>query len=327
MGHRIRQHLVLMSCTVQADHVTELADTPVRPTTRTPRTAPAWGVDAALLGVAVVWGSSYLAAKTVATPATVPGFLSLRFAVAVACLALPLLPRLRRTTALELRLGATYGAVLSAIFALETYGVIGTTASNAGLIISLTMLMTPWLEGRLRGRRLPAGFYRAAVVALVGVALLTQAGGFAPPSWGDGLILVAAAVRAVHVTVIDRTTAGRDLDSARLTVVQFAVVAAVMTLVSGLSGTGPVAVARTFDGTDWLLTLYLALACTVFAFFVQVWAVRRTSPSRVSLLLGTEPLWAAGLGISLAGDPLTAATLLGGALVLLGTSLGRRQLG
>jgi len=138
---------------------------------------------------------------------------------------------------------------------------------------------------------------------------------------------MAAAVRAVHVTVIDRTTAGRDLDSARLTVVQFAVVAAVMTLVSGLSGTGPVAVARTFDGTDWLLTLYLALACTVFAFFVQVWAVRRTSPSRVSLLLGTEPLWAAVLGTSLAGDPLTAATLIGGALVLLGTSLGRRQLG
>ncbi len=58
-----------------------------------------------------------------------------------------------------------------------------------------------------------------------------------------------------------------------------------------------------------------------------MWAVRRTSPSRVSLLLGTEPLWAAAAGIALGGERLGALGLAGGALVLVGTAWGRRAAG
>jgi hypothetical protein len=68
--------------------------------------------------------------------------------------------------------------------------------------------------------------------------------------------------------------------------------------------------------------LYLVLVCTVFAFFVQIWAVRRTSPSRVSLLLGTEPVWAAVVGITIAGDSFEIAGYCGVALVLTGTAWG-----
>ncbi len=39
----------------------------------------------------------------------------------------------------------------------------------------------------------------------------------------------------------------------------------------------------------------------------------------VSLLLGTEPLWAAAVGLTLGGDRLTPAGLAGAALVLVGT--------
>ena len=70
--------------------------------------------------------------------------------------------------------------------------------------------------------------------------------------------------------------------------------------------------------------LYLSLFCTLFAFFVQMWAVRATSPSRVSLLLGTEPLWAAIFGITVAGNRMGPLALLGGALVLVATEWGRR---
>lgn len=38
------------------------------------------------------------------------------------------------------------GLVLSGIFLLETYGVVHTSATNAGLIISLTMIFTPLAE-------------------------------------------------------------------------------------------------------------------------------------------------------------------------------------
>jgi drug/metabolite transporter (DMT)-like permease len=281
-------------------------------------------VDLGLLAVAMLWGSSYLAAKEVVPADVVFDFLVIRFAIAAAALAVLLAPRLRYTSRTELVLGAVFGSILSVIFTLETFGVTKTSASNAGLIISLTIVMTPLLEHRVRGTRLPMSFYAATGTALAGVAILVQGNGFAPPSGGDLLILLAAVARAVHVTVIARLSEGRTLDSGRVTLVQLCTALIVFTALSLSTGRGVGEVAADMTGRGWLLTVYLALGCTVFAFFIQTWAVRRTSSSRVSLLLGTEPLWAAAVGVLLAGDPLTIVGLIGALLILTGTNGARR---
>ena len=80
-------------------------------------------------------------------------------------------------------------------------------------------------------------------------------------------------------------------------------------------------------GMDWSAALqmaYLVIVCTVFPFFIQMWAVRKTSPTRVSLLLGTEPVWAAVIGVTLAGDVLGPVGIFGVVLVLAGTMWGQR---
>ena len=61
---------------------------------------------------------------------------------------------------------------------------------------------------------------------------------------------------------------------------------------------------------------YLVLFCTLFAFYVQNYAVRRTSPTRVSLLMGSEPLFGAIFAMVWLQESLTALQLLGGALIL-----------
>lgn len=280
-------------------------------------------VDAALLAVAVVWGSSYLAAKEVVTTDSVFSFLVIRFALAALGLAIVLAPRLRHIDRTEIALGMIFGTILSIIFTLETFGVTMTSASNAGLIISLTIVMTPLLERWIRRTYLPPMFYGAAVIAIVGVGLLTQNGGFATPSLGDLLILAAAATRAVHVIVIARLSEKRTLDSARVTLVQLCTGLFVFAALSQISGRGVSEVAARMSTQSWILTIYLALVCTVFAFFIQIWAVRRTSPARVSLLLGTEPLWAAAIGVLFAHDPVTALGVTGALMILAGTNWGR----
>jgi drug/metabolite transporter (DMT)-like permease len=280
-------------------------------------------VDLALLAVAVGWGSSYLAAKEVVATDGVFAFLAIRFAVAALALAILLAPKLRQFNRSEIVLGMLFGTILSVILTFETFGVTTTSASNAGLIISLTVVMTPLLEQWIRRTHLPAPFHGAAVIAVVGVGLLTQSGGFVVPGVGDLLILLAAAARAVHVTVIARLSEKRTLDSARVTLVQLCTGLVVFAVLSQLTGRGVGEIAAQMDTRSWLLTAYLALVCTVFAFFIQIWAVRRTSPARVSLLLGTEPLWAAAIGVLLAGDPLTAIGVCGALLILLGTNWGR----
>jgi drug/metabolite transporter (DMT)-like permease len=75
---------------------------------------------------------------------------------------------------------------------------------------------------------------------------------------------------------------------------------------------------------SWARLVYLALFCSVFAFAAQTWAVRRTSPSRASLLMGTEPVWAVAIGIGIGGERLTVLAAAGAALIVAATVAGQR---
>ncbi|MGW0905732.1 DMT family transporter [Streptomyces sp. NPDC002853] len=289
-----------------------------------PAARRAWLTDLPVLLVAVVWGASYLAAKGITTTHTVVAVLVLRFAVVLPALVIAGWRGLRALTAPQWRGAGVLGLVLSGIFLLETYGVVHTSATNAGLIISLTMIFTPLAEAAVMRKRPPRAFLAAAGLSVLGVVLLTQGGGFTRPSVGDGLIFLAALARTVHVLAMSRIKAVQGADALSLTTVQLGGAVTVFAVLA-VAGTGasPWSVAAGFGAREWAGLLFLSVFCTLFAFFVQMWAVRRTSPSRVSLLLGTEPLWAAAVGIALGGERLGVVGLVGGVLVLVGTSWGR----
>ncbi|MFC8127842.1 DMT family transporter [Streptomyces sp. NPDC057302] len=289
-----------------------------------PAARRAWLTDLPVLLVAVVWGASYLAAKGITTTHTVVAVLVLRFAVVLPALVVAGWRGLRALTAPQWRGAGVLGLILSGIFLLETYGVVHTSATNAGLIISLTMIFTPLAEAAVTRERPPRAFLAAAGLSVLGVVLLTQGGGFTRPSPGDGLILLAALARTVHVLAMSRIKAVRDADALSLTTVQLGGAVAVFALLAAAgTGASPWSVAVGFGAREWAGLIFLSVFCTLFAFFVQMWAVRRTSPSRVSLLLGTEPLWAAAVGIAVGGERLGLVGLVGGVLVLVGTSWGR----
>ncbi|MFJ3641525.1 DMT family transporter [Streptomyces sp. NPDC090108] len=280
--------------------------------------------DLPVLLVAVVWGASYLAAKDVTTARTVLAVLVLRFALAVPVLVVAARRSLRALTGAQWRGAALLGLILSGIFLLETYGVVHTSATNAGLIISLTMVFTPLAETAVTRTRPAPSFLGAAALSVLGVVLLTQGGGFTRPSAGDLLMLLAALARTLHVLAMSRIRAVQTAAPLPLTTVQLGTAVVVFAALSAAGGPTPWATAAGFGVRDWAGLLFLSALCTVVAFFVQMWAVRRSSPSRVSLLLGTEPLWAAAAGLLLGGERLGATGLAGGALVLVGTAWGRR---
>ncbi|MEU9151990.1 DMT family transporter [Streptomyces sp. NPDC048417] len=270
--------------------------------------------DGVLLALAAVWGSSYLTAKTATDALPVLIVLFLRYAIgALVCLAA--LRGVGSLTRDEKRYGSLLGLTQAAVLVLETYGVAHTSAGNAGLIISLTLVLTPVLD---RGR-LPGRFFLAVGVCVVGVGLLVSGNGLRAPGAGDLLMLGAAVVRAGHVVLVGRVTAGRAVRPFQVTAVQTAV-GAVLFLVPAAPGL-PV-LARTGAAT-WAQLVYLALCCGLCAFLAQTWAVQRTSATRASLLLGTEPVWALLVGVGLGGERLTALGVLGAALIVSGTYWGQ----
>lgn len=278
-------------------------------------------VDVLLIAVAAVWGASFAAAKSLALDVGVAPAVALRFLVAAAALAvICAMRRERMPRGRGLAVAVALGFSQAAIIGLETWGVHLTSATNAGLLISLALILTPVLDSLAARSWLPRSYFVAAVAAVVGVALLVSDGGLRMPSAGDALVIAAAVVRAFHVTASARLTRGRSDSTLAVVLIQLIVCAATASLVAGAEL--PAAVDR-LDGSGWANVVFLGLMCSVFAFVVQLWAVRRTSATRASILMGTEPVWALLVGILLGGEIVGAVGLLGAALIVAASYAGQ----
>jgi drug/metabolite transporter (DMT)-like permease len=279
-------------------------------------------VDLLLLLVALVWGSSYLAAKALTDTVGVTVVLSLRFLITtVALVVISLMWNRHRTTRRETLVGVVLGLTQAAVLILETHGIAGTSATNAGLIISLVIVFTPVTESIAFRVPLPRMVLIAGIVAVVGVCLLVSGDGVVAPTLGDMLVLAAALVRAVHVTAVSALTRGRGFSALTLTLTQSAVCAILYTLADYQ---GVLHAVQHFGTGEWLGVLYLGLACSVFAFLVQTWAIQQTSASRASLLMGTEPIWAVLIGLGIGQETLHLLGVIGAGLIITGTYLGLR---
>jgi len=126
--------------------------------------------------------------------------LALRFALTTVALGTVWLFRRERVAPREWGVSVVLGIFQAVVLVLETYGVRHTSASNAGLIISLTIIFTPILDCVARRNWLPAPFFIATVVAIVGVGVLISSNGLHVPTSGDVMMLAAALVRSIHVT-------------------------------------------------------------------------------------------------------------------------------
>ena len=277
-------------------------------------------VDLVLLAVAMVWGASYLSAKAITPFATVPAMLSVRFGIATLAMIAIWLIRRKKFSRTDVILGIVFGLTQSAIMTVETYGLKITSATNAGLLISLTIIFTPIMESAWKKRWLPKSFFLAAVGAIVGVALLVTGNGIQEPNWGDVLLFVAAIVRAVHVTAQGVLTKDRDASSFNMILLQ-CLTATVVFFVVDIPGAFDAI--NTFGPAQWAGTLFLALFCSVFAFVAQLWAIRRTSASRSSLLLATEPIWAVIIAVLFGGETLAVLGIVGAAVIIFSTYIGQ----
>lgn len=277
-----------------------------------------WTADLSLLLVALIWGTTYVASKDVVSSVPVPEFLFIRFALTT-LLMLPLtFSAVRKADRATWLVGTIFGVFLFAIFMLETFGVAHTSAANAGFIISLFAVMVPLVDSLVYRRKPKTGLLGAVVLSVVGTALLTLHG--YRINLGDFLVLGAALSRAIQMTVTKRLTDGKQMNSGALTTIQLAVVAMGSGLVTAFQHPSLTGLTPSF----WLITGYLAVFATMFAFFVQLTMIRRTSPARVAVLMSTEPVFAAICSVALLGEHLTIASMAGGLCIVIAMLWGRR---
>jgi drug/metabolite transporter (DMT)-like permease len=276
-------------------------------------------VDAAVLGVAVVWGASYPVTKVALAGAPVLVLIFYRFCATACIMSLLAGRELAAASRGDILRATALGTILAAIFISEIAGLSLTSATNAALVISLCTLFTPFLDYGLSRRLPPPVVVAGAALACVGVGFLV--GSLSAWTLGDTLILLAAVLRAIMVVSTKRLMSGRPMSSAALTAVQSTAVTAVaFVAVASLDSVRTLAVNA--DASFWASVAFLSLFCTVVAFYVQNAAVRRSGPTRVGFLMGTEPLFGFALAHLLLSEPVTASALIGAVLIVAGTFAG-----
>jgi len=275
--------------------------------------------DFMLLVVAAVWGSTYLVVKALGNVGEITGMMALRFVIASAALWLYWAFTRTKFQKQEWLLGIAFGISQIIVLNLEAQSVHYTSATNGGLIIALSIVSVPILESAWRKNWLPKKFFIATLIALIGVFLLIIGNGVVQPNIGDLLMLLAVILRTIHFVALGVFTQGKTYSPVNLTVVMVSTSALVMMCINPV---GAIKNAMIYTPFDWTLMLFLAIICTSAAFIGMNWAVKHTSASRASLLLGTEPVWSTVIATIVGGELMGPMGILGTLLILGGTYWG-----
>jgi drug/metabolite transporter (DMT)-like permease len=271
-----------------------------------------WLVTAALVGVAALWGATFVMVKNAIAAYPVWSFLGLRFLVATIAFAALFPSTFRRFRPGTLRAGLIAGLLLTAGYVFQTLGLARTSASKAAFITGMFVVITPFMQAVVLRRvpRWPA--WLGVGASVVGLWLL--AGGGVAGGWGTGdtLVLLCAVAYSAHMISLGST--GRSHDARPLTFVQLATAAVVCGVVgivtehAGLPHTAPV----------WIALAVTGVFASAVAFAVQTYAQKHLSPTRTALVLVCEPAFGGLFGWLLAGEVLGLQGIAGAALIVVG---------
>ena len=274
------------------------------------RRDPALAAELALVGIAAVWGLTFVTVQDAIRELPVTAFLAYRFTAAAAVMAIVFGRQLRALPRAGVRAGLVMGAFLTTGYLFQTLGLATTTASNAGFVTGLFVVLTPIFAAVFLRERTTRLVWAAAGVAAVGLLLLSGAGAAGAGSTGDLLVFVAACAFAFHILATERGV--RRYSPEALLVVQLAVCGFVCLALGAAAGD---LVAPT-GATVWTALIVTSLVASALGYLVQSYAQRHAPPARTALILASEPAFAGLFAFLLNGERLSAVQWTGAALMM-----------
>ena len=242
------------------------------------------------------------------------------------------------------------GSVLFVAVLLQQFGILFTTAGNAGFITGSYVVFTP-IFGIFLGRKTGYATWIGSILTLAGLYFLSAAGR-ASINPGDIIIVASAFFWTVHVLVIDRLMNSdmkrkSSVDPLELSAGQFAVCGLLMMFGALFAETRVVSTVRLFNPAllaaglfEWqpfpdlvlalvagttrlspemlIPILYGGLCSVGIAYTLQVIAQRDAPPAHATIILCFEGCFAALGGVLLLSEKIGAWTLLGFVLMLAG---------
>ena len=279
---------------------------------------------ATLLAVALSYGSQDVALRLVLTLTAAPSppaVALVKALIQAAAFAPPYFLSQREGTAppWSVSLGLAAALVASNEFLLE--GIKRTSAAKAAFLLQLSVVFTPILEYLVLRRRQGARVWLGALCACVGCACLTSSSDdsfvVVQQRTGDLLVVAAATAWAAYIVL----TAAIPSDAGALEVQARKNLACAFFYGACWASSASVEASGAWTPLALLVVAYCALVPGALADVLQQRAQAAIHAAEASIVLSSEPIWAALLAAPVLGEGLTARVGGGGALIFAGAAL------
>lgn len=254
----------------------------------------------------VLWGSTFVVVKQTVDSIPPSVLILVRFALA-AVFFVPFLQRDRKLVQAGLELSIWLGMG----YATQTIALQYTTASRCAFISALYVIFLPLLLGSL-GRRVSLAIACSAVLALVGVGLLSYDG--SNPNIGDMWSLATAVSWTLYIWRME--TYATRFNSLSLTATQvwgLVGFALIWVLVSHPLWLNPVILVPQLP---WQPVLYLGVVATALTVWMQTWGQSLVSAPLAAIIYTQEPIWASAFAYLILSEVLGMRGVVGAGFII-----------
>lgn len=245
------------------------------------------------------------------------GFVGLRFTIASLCLLPFCYQSLRRASWSDIRGAASVGCLLAMALMSWIHAIsISETLGEGAFILSLSMLMVPFVAWVLFKQKPKRIFWLSLPIAFTGLAFLSLKDGW-QGSTSQFWFLLNAVMLAIYFNINSKYS--KTMPIMLLTCIQLFVTGLVGLMASALFETVPVSVQPSIWGWFFASTIL----ATAMRYAMQTMAQKQINPGNAALIMILEPVWTVFLSVIWYGEELSKNKLIGCGLILFSLILYR----
>lgn len=275
----------------------------------------------ALLGAALIWGSSFFVFK-IAVDSIPPNFaLAVRFSIACITLSIIFHKRLKRLKKDVIKCGAAIGFFLFIAYSSQTLGLTDTTPGKNAFLTAIYCVIVPFLFWFVNKSKPDIYNFSAAFLCIAGIGFVSLTESLTI-GLGDALTLLGGFLFAAHMVAIAKL--GKDRDPVLITLVQFGFAALFAWIAALIFEPFPAKTAWSPEVMGGLL--YLSFICTAVALLLQNIGQKYTHPASASIILSLESVFGVLFSILFYGEAMTFRLFIGFLLIFIAIIISETKL-
>ena len=282
--------------------------------------------ESGLLLIGILWGMGFVTVKIGLNAGMNTFYLMwLRFLGSFVLLSILFRKKIKKVSKDDLKAGLILGIIQYFGYVFQTYGAAHTTVGKNAFFTAINVIIVPYIFWILNKKRPDIFSFSASIICLIGVGIMSLDSNlnFTHLNKGDVMTIISAFFFALQVAYTGYF--GRKVHPMNLVLLQMLVggllFAGTQFATSGLSEVIPL------HGETLMAIIYAVVFSTAIPMLLQIYCQRLTTPTKASILMSTESMFAPIFAFFVLGEMMTLRVALGAIFILFSVVVSETKLG